>query len=228
MQVRDRIIVAVDRSSRDDILRLVDLLAGTVGMFKIGLQAFIANGPSIVREVVSRGERVFLDLKINDIPNTAERAVAEAAALGAAMITVHAVGGEEMLRRSAHSDAMVVAVTILTSFDEQALARVGFREPPLDAAVRLATLARSANLPGVVASPHEIAAIRAVCGGDFVIVTPGIRPEGADRGDQRRTTTPAAAIAAGADYIVVGRPVTEARDARAAVLEITDQLSVFG
>ena len=228
MQARDRIIVAIDRSSREDVLRIVDAVRGTVGLFKIGLQAFIANGPSIVGEIVDRGEKVFLDLKIHDIPNTAERAVAEAASLGASMLTVHVAGGEEMLRRCAHPDLLVLGVTILTSLDDAALARIGFQERSTDAVVRLARMARDAGLRGVVASPHEIEAIRAACGDSFLIVTPGIRPEGSEQGDQRRTKTPAAAIAAGADYIVIGRPITEARDARAAVLAISDQLSVAG
>lgn len=226
--MRDRVIVAVDRSSRDDILRTVDALAGAVGMFKIGLQAFIANGPSIVREIVARGEKVFLDLKIHDIPNTAKHAVAEAAGLGASMLTVHASGGAAMLRACAHDSVVVVAVTILTSLDDSALEQIGFRDAPLQSATRLAVLANGAGLRGVVASPHEIRAIREACGERFVIVTPGIRPEGSDAGDQRRTTTPAAAIAAGADYIVVGRPITDARDARAAALRISEQLSAGG
>lgn len=228
MQLRDRVIVAIDRSSRDDILRMVDALAGTVGMFKIGLQAFIANGPSIVREIASRGEKVFLDLKIHDIPNTAQRAVDEAAELGASMLTVHAAGGAAMLAASANPRLLVLAVTVLTSLDAAALSEIGFRETPADAAVRLAILARASGLRGVVASPHEIAPIREACGRDFVIVTPGIRPEGSEAGDQRRTTTPAAAIAAGADYIVIGRPITEARDPRAAAQAISDRLSVAG
>lgn len=228
MQPGGRIIVAIDRSSRDEILRTVDALSSAVGFFKIGLQAFIANGPSIVREIVSRGEKVFLDLKIHDIPNTAKHAVAEAAALGASMLTVHASGGEEMLRASAHPHLLVLGVTILTSLDERNLQQIGFRDAPLESAVRLAKLAKSAGLRGVVASPQEVSAIRAACGSELVIVTPGIRPEGSDAGDQRRTTTPAAAIAAGADYIVVGRPITEARDARAAALAISDSLSVAG
>jgi orotidine-5'-phosphate decarboxylase len=226
MQLRDRIIVAVDQSSRDDILRTVDELAGTVGVFKIGLQAFIANGPSIVREIVSRGEKVFLDVKIHDIPNTAMNAVAEAASLGAFMVTVHTSGGVEMLRASAQPGILVLGVTILTSLDD--VEEIGFRGTPLEAAVRLAKLAQNSGLRGVVASPHEIAAIRAACGNDLVIVTPGIRPDGSSVGDQRRTKTPAAAIAAGANYIVVGRPITEARDRRAAAMAISDSLSAAG
>jgi len=224
MQAADRLIVAADLSTRDEILRLADELHGVAGVLKIGLQAFVANGPALVREVVARGERVFLDLKIHDIPNTAKHAVREAAALGAAMLTVHTTGGDAMLRASADPSLLVLGVTILTSMDEQELAGVGIVGTPLDAVVRLASLAREAGLRGVVASPLEIAAIRAACGGDFVIVTPGIRPAGSDAGDQKRTLTPREAIAAGADYIVVGRPITSAHDRRAAAQRIVDEL----
>jgi orotidine-5'-phosphate decarboxylase len=255
MQARDRLIVALDRSSRDDILHLADQLHGAAGALKIGLQAFVSNGPSIVREIVSRGERVFLDLKIHDIPNTAQHAVAEAAALGAAIVTVHTSGGEAMLRACAHEDrlkpvlqgahaesttigqtlggspmwdrlqpVLVAGVTILTSLDETDLPRIGFAGTALENAVRLARLAQTAGLRAVVASPQEIAAIREACGGAMAIIAPGIRPAGSDAGDQRRTTTPAAAIAAGADYIVVGRPITDARDPRAAALELIESL----
>ncbi|HEV7922096.1 MAG TPA: orotidine-5'-phosphate decarboxylase [Thermoanaerobaculia bacterium] len=218
MQSRDRLIVAVDLSERGEILRLVDELRGAVGVFKLGLQAFVANGPSILREVAERGEKVFLDLKLHDIPNTARHAVAEAAKLGAAMLTVHAAGGEAMLRACAEAagDLLVLGVTVLTSLDQAELAGIGFTGTPVENAVRLALLAKKAGLPGVVASPLEIQAIRAACGEDFVIVTPGIRPAGSDAGDQKRTLTPSEAIGAGASYIVVGRPITGARDRRGA------------
>jgi orotidine-5'-phosphate decarboxylase len=220
MQSRDRLIVALDRSSRDEILRLADSLDGAVGGFKIGLQAFVANGPSLVRELVQRGEKIFLDLKIHDIPTTAKQAVAEVAALGVAMTTVHAAGGETMLRCSARSDLLVLGVTILTSLDEGEMKRIGFKGPPVADAVRLAKLTQESGLRGVVASPEEIVAIRDACGRDLIIVTPGVRPEGSAAGDQRRTTTPAAAIAAGADYIVVGRPITDSPAPRDAALRI--------
>ncbi len=224
MQPLDRLVVAVDLSSRDDILRLVDSLHGTVGVFKIGLQAFIANGPSIVREIVSRGEKVFLDLKIHDIPNTAKHAVAEAASLGASIATVHAAGGEPMLRACAHDSLLVLGVTILTSLEEADLLQIGFGGNAVDNVVRLALLAQAAGLRGVVASPLEIAPIRETCGSDFVILTPGIRPAGSDAGDQRRMMTPRQAIAAGADYIVVGRPITGAADARSAAQAILAEI----
>lgn len=220
MQAPDRLIVAIDRSGRDEILRLADELRDAVGFLKIGLQAFVANGPDLVCEL---GGRVFLDLKIHDIPNTARHAVEEAASLGAAMVTVHASGGGAMLAACASANTLVLGVTILTSLDEAELQRIGFDGTPLDSAVRLAKLAKASGLRGVVASPHEIEAIRAACG-DVVIVTPGIRPAGSEAGDQRRTMTPAAAVAAGADYIVVGRPITDAASPRDAALAIVDSL----
>lgn len=224
MQSRDRLVVALDRSSRDEILTLADALHGVAGVLKIGLQAFVANGPDLVRELVSRGEKIFLDLKIHDIPNTAKHAVLSAASLGASMLTVHASGGPAMLQSCAHPSMLVLGVTILTSFDDDDVRRVGFNGSAGDNALRLARLAREAGLRGVVSSAHELEAIREAFGSDFVILTPGIRPEGSEAGDQRRTKTPAAAIAAGADYIVVGRPITEARDPRAAAMAIVDSL----
>jgi orotidine-5'-phosphate decarboxylase len=224
MQSRDRLIAAIDRSSRDEILRLADALHGAVGVFKIGLQAFVANGPAIVRELVARGENVFLDLKVHDIPNTAKNAVAEAAALGAAMVTVHTAGGLTMLQSCATAGTLVLGVTILTSLDDAEVGRIGYSGTALDNSVRLARLAREGGLRGVVASPHEIAAIREAIGDALTLVVPGIRPEGSDSGDQRRTNTPAAAVAAGADYIVVGRPITDALDPRAAAMAIVDSL----
>lgn len=224
MQARDRLVLAVDLSAREDILRLVDDLRGAVGVFKIGLQAFVANGPALVREIVSGGEKVFLDLKIHDIPNTAGHAVAEAETLGATIVTVHASGGDAMLRACAQSGALVLGVTILTSLDDTDVSRIGFNGSAMESAVRLARLSKSAGLRGVVASPHEIAAIRDACGPDFVILTPGIRPEGEAAGDQRRTMTPRDAITAGADYIVVGRPITNAKSRREAALRIVDSM----
>lgn len=225
MQPHDRLVVALDVSTRDEILRLVDALQGTVGVFKIGLQAFIANGPSIVREVVARGERVFLDLKIHDIPNTAKHAVAEAASLGAFITTVHAAGGEPMLRACNHDTVLVLGVTVLTSLGETDLLQIGFGGSAIDNVVRLARLAQSSGLRGVVASPLEIEPIREACGGDFVILTPGIRSKGSDAGDQQRVMTPGEAVRAGATYIVVGRPITNAADPRSAALRIAEEMT---
>jgi orotidine-5'-phosphate decarboxylase len=232
MQATDRLIVAIDRSSRDDILRLADALHGVAGVLKLGLQAFVANGPSIVREVIARGAKVFLDLKVHDIPNTARHAVAEAASLGAAMVTVHASGGPTMLHAcaivstgdSTGDSTLVLGVTVLTSLNGSELQRIGFAGTLRETGVRLARLAQDAGLRGVVASSHEVAAIREACGSEMCIVVPGIRPEGSEAGDQRRTMTPAAAIAAGADYIVVGRPITDASDPRSAALALVDTL----
>lgn len=224
MTSTDRLVVAIDRSTRDEILSMIDRLRGSVGVFKIGLQAFIANGPALVREIVAAGDRVFLDLKIHDIPNTAQHAVNEVKELGATMTTVHAAGGNAMLSACAADPLLVLGVTILTSLDEQELRGVGLSGSPLTNAVRLARLVQSAGLPGVVASPHEIAAIREACGARFVILTPGIRPAGSEAGDQRRTMTPREAVVAGADYIVVGRPITSAADTRSAALRIVEEM----
>lgn len=225
MQSRDRLIVALDRSSRDEILRLADQLQDEVGMFKVGLRAFLSNGPSLVEELSRRGAKIFLDLKIHDIPNTAQSAIESCAGMGVAMTTVHAAGGEAMLRASAHNTMLVLAVTVLTSLDGRSLRHTGVPDSPLTQAVRLASLARRSGLRGVVASPLEIEAIRAECGDDFLIVTPGIRPEGSPGDDQQRTKTPAAAVAAGADYIVVGRPITGAADPRGAARALIESLS---
>jgi orotidine-5'-phosphate decarboxylase len=224
MQSRDRLIVAADLSTRDEILALIDELHGAVGVFKIGLQAFIANGPALVREVVGRGERVFLDLKLHDIPNTVAHAAAEAASLGADMLTVHASGGEAMLRAAALERPLVLAVTVLTSIDQHELANIGLSGTAQSNAVALARLATGCGVRGVVASPLEIAAIREACGSGLKIVTPGIRPAGSDAGDQKRTMTPGEAVRAGADYIVIGRPITGARNRRDAALRILDEM----
>lgn len=226
MNPRDRLIVALDVASRDEALRIVDQLHGLAGVFKIGLQVFTAVGPDLVREIVARGETVFLDLKLHDIPNTVEKAAASAQALGVSMLTVHAAGGPSMLRaaRSAAPQLRILGVTILTSLAETDLESIGFTSGLEANVLRLARLAREADLAGVVASPREIAAVRKACGSDFLIVTPGIRSSRDVAGDQQRTLSAGEAIRAGADYIVVGRPITAAPDPRAAAQQILDEL----
>ncbi|HUP48668.1 MAG TPA: orotidine-5'-phosphate decarboxylase [Thermoanaerobaculia bacterium] len=228
MQARDRLIVAADLSEAGEILRLADELHGLAGAIKVGLQAFTANGPSIVRELVQRGHRVFLDLKLHDIPHTVRHAVREAESLGAAMLTVHAAGGEAMLRAARSERMLVLAVTVLTSLGDADLERIGVPGGATATVVGLASLARSAGIGGVVASPQEIAAIREACGAGMTIVTPGIRPEGSAAEDQRRTLTPGEAVRAGADYIVVGRPITGAGDRGEAARRIVDEMEKAG
>jgi orotidine-5'-phosphate decarboxylase len=224
MQARDRLIIAADLSSRDEILALADEMSGIAGVLKIGLQAFVANGPALVREVAGRGVKVFLDLKLHDIPNTVQNAVREVEKLGVAMLTVHASGGGPMLRAAASEQILVLGVTVLTSLDDDALREIGFAGNAMATVPRLARLAQQSGLRGVVASPLEIRAIREACGDALTIVAPGVRPAGSDRGDQARTLTPREAIAAGADYIVIGRPITEKKNRREAAVRIIEEL----
>jgi orotidine-5'-phosphate decarboxylase len=229
MTPRDRLIVALDVADAAAARTMVDRLAGHVGMFKIGSQIFTAAGPDFVREVIARGEKVFLDLKFHDIPNTVAGAVSAAGQLGVSLVDVHALGGKEMLEAAVGAlPAMgirLLAITILTSHDEKSLGSIGVSGSVADSVRRLAVLAKGAGADGVVASPQEVALVREACGKDFLIVTPGIRAAGAARGDQARTATPAAAVAAGADYIVVGRPILEAHDPAAAADAIVRELT---
>ncbi len=231
----NRILIALDVSTAAEAFALAGTLRGAVGGFKVGSQLFTAAGPEIVRALVSHGDRVFLDLKFHDIPNTVAGAVHSACQLGVWMLNVHASGGRPMMEaaeaaadeRAAKSGArpMVIAVTVLTSLGATELTSVGIGVSPQDQVVRLAELARASGLDGVVASPQETAAIRAACGPDFVIVTPGIRGGGAQSGpdDQQRTLTPAGAVAAGSSYLVVGRPITGAKDPREAARQIANE-----
>ncbi len=225
-----RLAVALDTSEPDEVARLAGALRGRVGTVKVGLEAFTAGGPDLVRRVRDLGTPVFLDLKLHDIPNTVERAARYAARLGVAMLTVHASGGAAMLEAAvagasaAERPPVVLAVTVLTSLDDAALAELGV---PGGAAARVsawAAMARRAGCGGVVCSPQEAAALRAALGERFRLVTPGIRPAGESAGDQRRIATPAAAVAAGADILVIGRPITAAADPAAAADAIAAEL----
>lgn len=222
----ERIIVALDRSRREEILALVESLLGRVGLFKLGLEAFIANGPSIVRDVSAAGGRVFLDLKLHDIPNTVAKATAAAGELGTAMLTLHAAGGTAMIRAAAAVETrpLLLGVTMLTSLGDHDIEEIGLTGGAAQNAQRLARLAQGSGADGCIASPKEVEIIREACGPGFLIVTPGIRGRDDDRGDQQRTMSAAEAIRAGADYIVVGRPITESPDPRAAAGRIVDTL----
>ncbi|MCL4522460.1 MAG: orotidine-5'-phosphate decarboxylase [Acidobacteria bacterium] len=207
-------------------------LVGLAGIFKIGKQLFTAEGPRAVERIARLGAGIFLDLKFHDIPNTVAGAVRAAAEIpGVRLVNVHALGGREMMRAAARAVAgkqrrpNVLGVTLLTSMNEEALSKVGILGPPLKRAVQLARLSKLAGLDGVVASPLEVAAIRRACGEKFLMVVPGIRPGASAADDQSRIATPAEAIRAGADYLVVGRPITQAKDPRAAAREILAEIS---
>jgi orotidine-5'-phosphate decarboxylase len=247
----DQLLIALDVETAAKAIGLADSLRGAAGGFKIGSRLFTSEGPAVVRALVDHGDRVFLDLKFHDIPNTVATAVSAATALGVWMVNVHASGGTRMMRAArdaAHETAaktgaaapLVIAVTVLTSMNSEMLAETGVETPVLDQVLRLTELAHGAGLDGVVASPQETTAIRLRFGAGFSIVTPGIRgaaiqhttgaphpvpkPGHAGKDDQERTMTAAEAIAAGASYIVVGRPVIAAEDPRAAAERIREEV----
>lgn len=233
MDGKQGLCVALDGSDRIWILAIAAALANHVGWLKVGLEAFTAHGPSLVEEVAALGPQVFLDLKLHDIPATVGRAAANCAACGASMLTVHAAGGRTMLEAAAagvrrgagDAPPRVVAVTVLTSLDGTALAELEISRQPVDLVASWARLAREAGLDGVVASAHEAATIRQDCGSGFLIVTPGIRPASSAVDDQRRVVTPAEAVRAGADILVVGRPITGANDPVEAARSILGEMA---
>jgi|SRR5688572_30058484 len=234
----DKLLVALDVDSGERALALARELRGVSGGVKVGSRLFTLEGPALVRRLVDEGARVFLDLKFHDIPNTVAQAVDSAVQSGAWMINVHAAGGSAMMQAAARTGAetaarlhrpapVMIAVTVLTSMDENALRETGVERPLLDQVVALARLAQGAGMHGVVASPLETSAIRQACGPAFTIVTPGIRgaAAGAEKNDQARTMGPAEAVRAGASYIVVGRPIIAAPQPRAAAEAIAEELS---
>lgn len=236
LKATDRLILALDVDDDREALGLVAELKDAVGLFKVGHQLFTAYGPDIVRRITASGGRVFLDLKYHDIPNTVAKASAEAVKLGVSIFNVHALGGLAMMKAAADSAKetaekynlprpVVLAVTVLTSMDQRGLQRELKITRPLRREVcHLAKLAQRAGLDGVVASPQEIKMLRRSVRGAFVVLTPGVRPAWAGKDDQKRTMTPAEAVAAGADYLVIGRPVLKAEDRRAAVEKILEEI----
>jgi orotidine-5'-phosphate decarboxylase len=236
MDPRQRLIVALDVSTAEAARKIVAAVGDSAHAYKVGMQLYTAEGPRVVGELVASGRRVFLDLKYHDIPNTVAAAAREAARLGVSMMTVHASGGGKMLHAAVEAanavnpELLVLAVTVLTSLDEAELGVIGLRGGVLEQVLRLTALARSNGCQGIVASAQEAAALREEFGNDFVIVTPGVRLAGSGPDDQARVVTPAEAIAAGASYIVVGRPITAASDpaaeARAILGQISTQYSV--
>jgi orotidine-5'-phosphate decarboxylase len=224
------IFVALDTPSLDRAKALAQSLRPFVGGLKLGLEFFAANGPDGVRAIVSHGMPVFLDLKLHDIGNTVAGAMKALAPLGATIINVHASGGAAMMRAAAEAargsgSAKIIAVTVLTSLVDRDLTMLGISGTALAQAVRLALQAKEAGLDGAVCSPHEIGAIRKACGSGFMIVTPGVRPSGGELGDQKRVMTPKEALQAGADILVIGRPITGASDPVQAARRIAAQIN---
>jgi len=233
---KDKIIFALDVEHFAEAQRWVTVLKNRIGLFKVGKQLFTHSGPKVIDMIHQKNQHVFLDLKFHDIPNTVAKAGEEATKLEVSMFNLHALGGLEMMRKTVEASKtrakelgipkpVILAVTILTSMDEDTLKEVGIQGPITQEVGKLALLAMKAGVDGVVASPHEIGMIRQQCGKNFLIVTPGIRLPSEKKDDQKRTLTPKEAIAAGADYLVIGRPIKEAKDPLAAVEKIVEDIS---
>jgi len=232
---KDKIIFALDVEHFGEAQHWVNLLKDRVGIFKVGKQLFTHAGPKVIDMIRKKGQKVFLDLKYHDIPNTVARAGEEATKLEVAMFNLHALGGLAMMKKTVEASKaiakglgipkpLILAVTILTSMDEEALREVGVQGPLLEEVGRLAFLSMKAGVDGVVASPQEIGIIRERCGEKFLIVTPGIRHPSDKKDDQKRTMSPKEAIAAGANYLVIGRPIKEAKDPLEAVEKIIEDI----
>jgi orotidine-5'-phosphate decarboxylase len=226
--VADKIIVALDVPTKERALELVEQLRGEISFFKIGLQLYTAEGPEIVRAVLATGKKVWLDLKLYDIPNTIARAVESASTLGVQMLTIHLSGGSKMIRAATAgraNDMLLLGVTVLTSANEQTLREIGITDTVENQVLRLARLGAATGIDGVVASPHEIKPLRREFGDRIKIAVQGIRPSWAEPGDQKRFMTPRKALEAGADYIGIGRPITGHERPREAVAKILEELS---
>ena len=231
MPAKDKLIIALDVKRPSKALDLVKELRSVAGMFKVGSQLFTAAGPQIVRDIIALDSKVFLDLKFHDIPHQVAGAARSAAELGVSLFTIHASGGSEMMRRAVDAvaevgnETAVLAISVLTSIDANILAQIGVNSTPSESVLRLVKLAEASGVDGVVASAQEIKTIRdAIPNPNFLVVTPGIRPTQNESGDQKRVATPAAAISAGANYLVVGRPITAAPDPAAAAQQIIAEM----
>ena len=231
MPAKDKLIIALDVETPVKALDLVKELRSVAGMFKVGSQLFTAAGPQIVRDIIALDSKVFLDLKFHDIPHQVAGAARSAAELGVSLFTIHASGGSEMMRRAVDAvaevgnETAVLAISVLTSIDANILAQIGVNSTPSESVLRLVKLAEASGVDGVVASPQEIKTIRAgIPNPNFLVVTPGIRPAQNESADQKRVASPAAAISAGASYLVVGRPITSATDPIAAAQQIVAEM----
>ncbi len=233
---KDKIIFALDVEHFGEAQQWVNRLKDRIGIFKVGKQLFTHAGPKVVDMIRQKGQKVFLDLKYHDIPNTVAKAGEEATRLGVAMFNLHALGGVEMMKKTVEASRsvakelgipkpIILAVTILTSMDQDSMKEVGIQGPIQDEVGRLASLSLKAGVDGVVASPQEIGIIRQKCGEKFLIVTPGIRHPSDKKDDQKRTMSPKEAITAGANYLVIGRPIKEAKDPLEAVQKIIEDIS---
>ena len=225
---RDRLIIALDVATAAKAVDLSDCLSGDISFFKIGLQLYTAEGPAIVHRVRASGAHVFLDLKLFDIPTTVGKAVAAAAAHGVSMLTIHLAGGRRMIEAAVAAcppELLLLGVTVLTSFDSESLRETGIESEVGEQALRLAALGADCGIRGLVASPHELGALRSRLGENIKIVTPGVRPTWSTADDQKRFTTPLEAVQRGADYLVIGRPVTADPQPQQAARKILDEIA---